>query len=186
MKAIIDAKVLNPFRSHVPAGFYDKVKGHTGVDLDYNFEDIPAPCDLTIILCNPVKNQPEMGNVIYARSQDGLTHVFAHQADFIYVAGDKVLQGAILGHSGNSGGKTTGAHLHYEVLAPSGTDPTMKRLLLPYKGDNVDPLEYLHKLYTAQKATDVLSDVQKQAILDHARQNRLKRAFSLVKNIFTK
>lgn len=143
MRSILQTQVYNPYRSKTPKGFYDPVKGHTGVDLAYVNEDIPAPCDLTI-LKNAVQN--EMGNVIYAKDAKGYIHVFAHQKDFIYKEGDFVKSDAILGHSGNTGKKTTAPHLHYEVLAPTGTNPEMKRSGLLFKGDNVDPLRYLKEL----------------------------------------
>ena len=181
MKTILQATVLNPFRSHVPKGFYDPIKGHTGVDLDFVFESIPCPCDLEILLNN---KQTEMGNVTYAKDHKGYIHVFAHQKDFVYKVGDSVLKGKILGYSANTGAKTTAPHLHYEILAPKGTNPTMKRLLLSYEGDNIDPLEYLKSL---ESQTTVISDVEKTAILDRARENRLKRGISwIASKLFSK
>lgn len=184
MKEILQAKILNPYRSQVPKGFYDKVKGHTGVDLDYQFEAIPAPCDLTILL-NNVQN--EMGNVIYAQDNKGYIHVFAHQQEFVHKKGDCIKQGELLGHSGNSGSRTTGAHLHYEVISPTGTNPTMKRLLLAFPGDNVDPLEWVKKVRIDPAQTNIIDQAQKEAILARARQKRQlwSGALNKLKSLFS-
>lgn len=143
MKTILTAKVWNPYKAMKPAGFYDKVKGHTGVDLDFVNEPIYAPCDLTVL-----KNlkQNEMGNVTYAQDINGYVHVFAHQKNFMTPVNVKVLKGEYFANSGNSGKKTRSPHLHYEILAPSGINPSMERKGLPYKGDNVNPLKYLQTM----------------------------------------
>ena len=158
MKTVLSAKIINPFNSRTPKGFYKPPVYHTGIDLDYNFEDIASPCDLTIILNN---EQGQMGNTIYSKDDNGYIHVFAHQKEFIHKVGDKVLKDTVLGHSGNSGSRTTGAHLHYEILAPSGVNLVMKRNGLPYQGDNVDPIEYLLHLSKGIVSDFAISAVEK-------------------------
>jgi murein DD-endopeptidase MepM/ murein hydrolase activator NlpD len=142
MKQLWDAKILNGFRSHVPKGYYDPIKGHTGIDLAFKFEKIYAPCDLEILKNN---TQKEMGRTLYCRDSEGLIHCYAHLLSFLYPVGSKVLRGQALAISGNSGTKGIVPHLHFEMLAPSGTNPKMERNFLPFKGDNVDPTIYLSK-----------------------------------------
>ncbi len=70
---------------------------------------------------------PAPGAVVFSggRSDDGLTVIVEHDANVrtLYAhlsqvsvrQGDHVTRGQVLGRSGNSG-RSTGAHLHYEVL----------------------------------------------------------------------
>lgn len=140
MKNLWEAKIINGYRAKGKR--YDPVKGHTGIDLDYKFESFPAPCDITILMNNV---QPQMGKVIYAKDDEDLIHVYAHLTSFMHEKGDKVYKGQLLTISGNTGTATSGAHLHFELLAKSGTNPKMERKLLPFKGDNIDPATYLSK-----------------------------------------
>lgn len=183
MKPILKTKVYNAYRSKTPKGFYHPVRGHSGVDLAYVHEDIPAPCDLTIL---KIAKQNEMGNVIYAIDKNKYIHVFAHQKDFICQPNDVIKKDQLLGHSGNTGSRTTAPHLHYEILAPSGTNPEMKREGLMYPGDNIDPLKYLQSLPVT--AENLISTTEKEAILTRARQKRQmwSGVFNKVKSLFTK
>jgi len=140
MRQLWETRIINRYRTK--GKLYDPVKGHTGIDLDYKFESFPAPCDITILMNNV---QVQMGKVIYAKDDEGLIHVYAHLTSFLHEKGDKVYRGQLLTISGNSGTATTDPHLHFEILAPSGTNPKMERELLPFKGDNLDPTPYLSK-----------------------------------------
>lgn len=157
MKYLLTAQLLNAFRSNKPKGFYNILKGHTGVDLNYHFEELPAPVSGKIIA---VARGVEMGDCIYLDDVElGNIHVFAHM-DKIYVRpGDQVLRGQVMGITGNSGSKTTQPHLHYEVITfrkPDKKNPTpydslfnsiMSRSLNGFVGWNISPLDYLRVLY---------------------------------------
>ena len=157
MKYILEAQVLNPFRSNKPKGFYNLLKGHTGVDLNYHFEELPCPVSGKIV---GVTKQLEMGNVIYLDDVErGNIHVFAHMERIDVKVGDHVIRGQILGKTGNTGAKTTAPHLHYEVITfrrpdkknPSVYDvlfnPIMTRALNGFVGWNIDPVQYDRILY---------------------------------------
>ncbi len=164
MKYILEAQVLNQFRSHRPLGFYNLIKGHTGVDLNYHFEDLPSPVSGKIIHVAAMGGdqlaQVEMGNVIYLDDQEmGNIHVFAHMSKINVRIGDHVILGQILGTTGNTGSKTTAPHLHYEVITfhkpdknkPTAYDslfnPIMSRSLDTFVGWNIDPVQYIRTLY---------------------------------------
>jgi len=157
MKFILDAQVINPFRSQKPKGFYNIFKGHTGVDLNYHFEPLPSPVSGKVIA---IGKQVEMGNVIYLDDVEmGNVHVFAHMDTIAVKVGDHVERNQILGITGNSGEKTTQPHLHYEVITfkkPDKNHPTpydalfnsvMSRSLNGFVGWNIDPIAYIRTLY---------------------------------------
>ena len=157
IKYILQAKVLNKFRSNKPRGYYHWLKGHTGVDLDYIFEELPTPVSGEV---KAILRQPEMGNVVYIADKElGNVHVFAH-LDKVYVkVGDQLPKNFVIGLTGNTGGKTTTPHLHYEVITfqkPSSRTPSiydnlfsslMTRKLGTFVGWNIDPIAYLRILY---------------------------------------
>ena len=158
MKFILEAQVLNPYRSHRPLGFYNLIKGHSGTDILYHFEELPSPVSGKVA---NVTKQVEMGNCIYIEDTElGNIHVFAHMDSIHVKTGDHVTRGQILGITGNSGSKTTAAHLHYEVItfrknaaSPYNAlfSPVMTRSLNGYIGWNVDPIKYIRMLYTKYK-----------------------------------
>lgn len=157
MKYILTAQLLNQFRSHKPFGFYNILKGHTGCDLNYHFEELPSPVSGKI---SNITKQNEMGNVIYLEDVEmGNIHVFAHMSRIDVKVGDHIKLGQILGVTGNTGRKTTAPHLHYEVITfrqPNKLKPTpydslfksvMTRSLSGYNGWNIDPVQYIRTLY---------------------------------------
>ena len=157
MKHILEAVVWNVFRSKRPKGFYHWIKGHTGVDLNYVFEALPSPISGKVDL---IAKQPEMGNVLYIKDiETGAIHVFAHLLKIDVMEGQHIRIGDKLGTTGNTGDKSTDAHLHYEIiyfLKPDPKNPlpydklfqaVMTRSLQGYKGYNVDPIGYLKALY---------------------------------------
>ncbi len=155
VKTVFDAAVMNCYRSHVPAGYYDKVRGHTGVDLHYQFE--PLACPITgEVIATPHQNQ--MGNCLYIQDEKGAIHVFAHLSAFMVKQGDNVTRNQIIAKTGNSGNPPTGgsypAHLHYEIVTAqpvNAEDAVMHRpeltAALDGKGFNTDPLRYDRALY---------------------------------------
>lgn len=157
MKHLLEAQILNPFRSHKPLGFYNLIKGHSGVDLNYHFEELPSPVSGKI---EKILKQNEMGNTIYLDDlEQGNIHVFSHMNRIDVKAGDHIQRGQILGQTGNTGSKTTAPHLHYEVITfkkPDPKNPTpydslfssvMTRSLAGYIGWNIDPVKYVRTLY---------------------------------------
>ncbi len=67
------------------------------------------------------------GNYIKIDHGDGIESLYAHLSEVLVNNGDTVVQGQIIGYSGNTG-RSTGPHLHFEI-----------RL----NGTRVDPLDYV-------------------------------------------
>lgn len=138
-----DFKILNPFRSQTPKGFYDKVKGHTGIDLNCPIgTDLSLPFEVTFL---EKINQLEMGLTAYLKDSNDVIHVFAHLSGVMKHNGQILKPNEIFGHSGNSGSATTGPHLHYELISPKPEQGLefMTRKLGKCNGYNIDPLKYL-------------------------------------------
>jgi len=148
MKTIFKAKILNDYRSHTPRGFYNVIKGHSGVDLDYVNENLPSPVTGEVVA---LTNQKEMGKCIYIKDVKGNIHVFAHMKQISPALHTQVKRGDMLGITGNTGSKTTAPHLHYEVVCTgpktSPFDYIMTRNELVFKGFNRNPIKYCAELY---------------------------------------
>ena len=147
MTTIFTAKVLNPYRSHVPRGFYNLIKGHLGVDLNYVNEELRSPITGLVVA---VTHQTEMGICVYIKDVHMNTHVFAHCSKVMVNLHDKVKRGDVIAITGNTGSKTTAPHLHYEIITlkpVNKIDYIMSRNLMGFKGYNTDPLDYIRALY---------------------------------------
>jgi len=149
MKYILKAKIINDYRAK--GSRYSKLRGHTGQDLNYRYEELPSPVTGKVVL---ITKQKEMGNVLYVKDLNGYVHVFAH-LDIIKVKeGEAVTRNQIIAKTGNTGTATSGPHLHYEVITikPRNLiDIVMKRSELPIKGWNTDPTKYIWDLYKLHK-----------------------------------
>jgi murein DD-endopeptidase MepM/ murein hydrolase activator NlpD len=163
MKHILNAPVWNKFRSNKPKGFYNWLKGHSGIDYGYVFEDLPSPVSGIV---EKIATGLEMGLCIYLKDMElGNIHVFAHLEEVKVGAGDKVTRNQVIAKTGNSGAKSTEAHLHAEVITfrkpPAKKadwtaydylfNPIMTRSLNGYQGWNIDPNSYYKALYTKYK-----------------------------------
>lgn len=146
MKSVLSTRLIQGFRNKRPV--YDKVKGHTGVDLDFKNEALFTPLSGTVVA---YVKQTEMGNCLYVRHDaSGAVLVFAHLSFTIVKKGDKVKRGDSIGKSGNTGTITTGAHLHFEIVCPAPyrpEDKVMTRSLPGAKGFNTDPLPFIRDQY---------------------------------------
>ena len=147
-QTIFNAKVLNGYRSHRPKGFYNAIKGHSGVDLQFVYENLFSPITGEIVALTV---QHEMGKCIYLKDVKGNVHVFAHMKQFSVSIHTQVKRGDMLGITGNTGSKTTAPHLHYEVVCTgpktSPFDWIMTRNELIFKGYNRSPIKYCIDLY---------------------------------------
>lgn len=138
-------QISNKFRAKTPKGFYDEVKGHTGIDL---LMPIGTPLSLPVFSkVEKVLKQTEMGTTLYLSVGNEIL-VFAHLSEVLYSPNDDIPPGYIFARSGNSGTKTTAPHLHLEVLAPKPEHGAemMSRTLGGFKGYNIDPATYLDSL----------------------------------------
>lgn len=138
--------LTNKFRSKTPRGFYDAVKGHTGIDVAM---PIGTPLSLPIKgVVVKYRKQTEMGWCLYIQEPNGNIHVLAHLSEAKVREGDQVSENQVLALSGNTGGKTTAPHVHYEIIAPRPAEglEMMTRELSPYKGWNISPEEFLQNI----------------------------------------
>ena len=139
----LDVAITNRFQSHVPKGYYDPVKGHSGEDrLLAIGTEISMPIKLK---CVSIKQQPEMGLTCYLEDINGNIHVFAHNTSINVKEGQTAEKGVVFAISGNTGSKTTAPHSHWEVITknPSLGYRNMDRTLGEFKGFNIPPTEYV-------------------------------------------
>lgn len=76
---------------------------------------------------NYYKGHPVYGGLVVIEHKDGSITKYAHLSKSFVRTGDKVKQGQVIGRIGNSG-KTTGQHLHFELVI---------------NGQHVNPLLYI-------------------------------------------
>lgn len=146
---ILQAILVNPYRSQVPKGYYNKLRGHTGEDRRAAIGDILlSPVTGTVMR---TATQPEMGKVLYLRHDEtGDIHVFAHLSAFLVGVNDKVTRLQPLMATGNTGSKTTIPHVHWEIITQkpvSPIDKVMTRKLYQFVGFNTHPSNRLKEVY---------------------------------------
>jgi murein DD-endopeptidase MepM/ murein hydrolase activator NlpD len=108
----------------VTSGYGGRKDPITGKQSNHNGIDIGTPANTK--LTSPVdgvvvetRNSSSWGNTIVIRDSAGNLHRYAHMNGFNVKPGQKVSRGSYVGLSGNTG-RSTGAHLHYEVTNAKG------------------------------------------------------------------
>lgn len=97
--------------------FLKTPREHHGVDLVGSYlAKITAPADGKIVF---VGSKGGYGNVIIIEHDYGLKTVYGHLNSFNVKKGDKVKRGDLLGLQGSTG-RSTGQHLHYEIIKRKG------------------------------------------------------------------
>ncbi len=95
----------DPFRSRV--GF------HSGVDIDAKFGDpVVATADGTV---KKTGWQGSYGKTIVLQHEEGFETIYGHLSKISVEEGQKIKVGEMIGRAGNTG-RSTGTHLHYEVI----------------------------------------------------------------------
>lgn len=163
MKTVFSARVLLPFRYKNPRR-YDPVKGHTGVDLQYDYEPYYSHVTGLVVA---IRVQPEMGLCAYIRDAWGAIHLLAHFSRLDKAVGEQIVRGKVLGITGgarggrkdipgdrkNAGSQSDGPHVHWEVIVPRRphrtSDKVMTRDVGGFSGWNTDPLLYTADLYNS-------------------------------------
>ncbi len=68
---------------------------------------------------------PDTGNTIIIKHPDNVISIYKHNQKLLRKTGDLVNQGEVIALSGNTGKKTTGPHLHFELwIKDTPVDPT--------------------------------------------------------------
>jgi murein DD-endopeptidase MepM/ murein hydrolase activator NlpD len=114
------APSLWPVRGQITAGFgqrMDPFSGegafHPGVDISVPFgTKVEATADGIVLEAGP---EPGYGSEILIDHGFGLTTKYGHLSRIFVVVGQELKRGQVIGAVGMTG-KTTGPHLHYEVL----------------------------------------------------------------------
>lgn len=111
--------VLRPVNGEISSHFGDRIDPitktdgtHTGVDYAV-VVGTQVKSAITGTVTEVQKNNASFGNFVRVKNADIVT-TYAHCSTIKVKEGDKVKQGDIIALSGNTG-KTTGAHLHFEV-----------------------------------------------------------------------
>nr|WP_298999690.1 peptidoglycan DD-metalloendopeptidase family protein [uncultured Allomuricauda sp.] len=101
---------------------------HSGIDLvAESGKNVLASADGKVELSATDTNN---GNYIVIKHKDSYSTKYLHLKDRTVEAGDKVAKGQIIGHVGSTG-KSTGTHLHFEVL--QFKKPLNPESLIPFK-----------------------------------------------------
>lgn len=114
-----------PTRGMISSGF-DANSKHFGIDIAANpNESVLATLDGTVILSTYTA---ETGYVIQVQHAQNIVSVYKHCGSLLKKVGDTVKAGEAIALVGNTGEKTTGPHLHFELWS---------------KGRALDPSKYI-------------------------------------------
>ena len=91
----------------------DRITFHRGLDIKVSMGTPVRVSADGIVKCARWGNG--YGYLVEVNHGYGLTTIYAHLSRFKVVAGQKVKKGQVIAYSGNSGNRSTGPHLHYEV-----------------------------------------------------------------------
>ena len=113
---------FRPTRGMISAGF-DANKKHFGIDIAASpNESVLATLDGTVIMATYTA---DTGYVIQVQHNQNLVSVYKHCGSLLKKVGDTVKAGEAIALVGNTGGKTTGPHLHFEIWNKGrALDPT--------------------------------------------------------------
>jgi murein DD-endopeptidase MepM/ murein hydrolase activator NlpD len=105
---------------------YNVKENHLGIDIvSVDKEPIKGVADGTVVYAGWGY---ETGYMLVIQHQENLISVYKHNAELFKKVGDSVKKGEVIALMGNSGEKTTGTHLHFEIWL---------------NGKPVDPAQYI-------------------------------------------
>ena len=111
-QAITGLIFFRPTRGMVSSGF-DANQKHFGIDIAASpNESVLATLDGTVILATYTA---DTGYVIQVQHSQNLISVYKHCGSLLKKVGDSVRAGEAIALVGNTGEKTTGPHLHFEI-----------------------------------------------------------------------
>ena len=111
-KGLTDFVFFPPVNGAISA-IFDLRGGHRGIDIVTKpDETIKSTLDGTVIYAGFSSAE---GNVISVQHNNNLISVYKHCAQVVKVAGDRVKSGEVIAIVGNTGEKSTGPHLHFEM-----------------------------------------------------------------------
>jgi len=102
----------NPVKGIVVNGF-NPTKKHFGIDVTLDKGTPVKSIADGVVLYADFANST--GNTIIVKHQGNVISIYKHNAKLLRKTGDKIKKGEVIALSGNSGEKTTGPHLHFEL-----------------------------------------------------------------------
>jgi murein DD-endopeptidase MepM/ murein hydrolase activator NlpD len=116
-----------PANNHFLSGFdYSPSTNHAGIDIDGDLGDAIYAADNGVVVYAGWNNWG-YGNVVVINHGNGWQTLYAHLSAYNVGCGQSLWQGTVIGAFGSTG-KSSGAHLHYEMM---------------YNGTKVNPWDYL-------------------------------------------
>ena len=116
-----------PANNHFLSGFdYSPATNHSGIDIDGDLGDAIYAADNGVVVYAGWNNWG-YGNVVVINHGNGWQTLYAHLSAYNVGCGQSVWQGTVIGAFGSTG-KSSGPHLHYEMM---------------YNGTKVNPWDYL-------------------------------------------
>jgi murein DD-endopeptidase MepM/ murein hydrolase activator NlpD len=112
---------LWPVHGQITGGFGERMDPLSGEEAVHNGIDISAPKGTEVeatgdgIVLEAGRHESGYGNEIVLDHGNGIRTKYAHLSEVYVVAGEEVRQGEVIGAVGMTG-KSTGPHLHYEVM----------------------------------------------------------------------
>ncbi len=104
--------LINPVQGKI-TNSYDAEKKHFAVDIALKSKTpVKAIADGRILFSDWTRSG---GNTIILKSADNLISIYKHNNKLLRKEGDLVKQGEVIALSGNTGEKTSGPHLHFEL-----------------------------------------------------------------------
>lgn len=131
-----EAPTERPTMPGRPTGWPLSVKGFVtaefGDESDHPGVDIAVPTSTPVLataegVVSETGDDPVYGNYLVIDHEDELQTMYGHNETILVEAGDRVVRGATIAYSGNSG-RSSAPHLHYEIRQ---------------EGEPVDPTPYL-------------------------------------------
>jgi murein DD-endopeptidase MepM/ murein hydrolase activator NlpD len=124
---------FSSFFGHRRDPFNGRWEPHMGLDINASTgTPVHATADGVVI---HAEREPAYGNIVVIDHGHGYKTIYAHLSRFNIARGQKVKRGDIIGFLGNTG-RSTGPHLHYEVLRYN---------------QNLDPLDFMFDGYAMAK-----------------------------------
>lgn len=134
-----EVKYISSFFGHRPDPIYKITKFHSGMDFSAQLgTEAYATGDGVVVEVD--RDHWGYGNMVTIDHGFGYKTRYAHLQKFAVRKGQKVKRGQLIGYIGSTG-KTTGVHLHYEVLK---------------NGVQVDPIHFLYNDLTPDEYEQIL------------------------------
>jgi len=159
----------NPVPGHrVSSGFGKRIDPFNGKLTPHKGLDFPAPVGTPVMAAAggvviAQERHPSYGNVVEVDHGNQLVTRYAHTSRAVVKLGDLVRRGQKIAEVGNTG-RSTGAHLHFEVLV---------------KGVQHDPQAFLsagNSIKDVQDITNVAASTPAHAVKGKSRQAKAKSA----------